>query len=379
MILSLILLLTALAGPTLAQDVMVFCGDLAEADCALMKEASAASFTLQSGTTDLDVKLSISNIPDTPFESLTFRLSGSGAYSIDPAILETMEAYQNNPAAMFADTQMFSAWFLELLKGISGKLNLTLELPAEVLAMMPSEDGSLPNNLSFGLLLVDGFGYINLDDVAAALPDAGIPVGWLGVDLATFMEMALAQSGFGGDSAMDPEAFQAYMNSFQDAEAMSAFMTVERLADTTVTGQPAAVFLTTFDYGAFFQSDIFQQMMETQMAVISAAAGEELSAADQAEMSAAISQMGPIFEAINLEIRQVIGLEDKYIHSTEMHMDWDMTSFMAMADPQADGPAPRFTFDLAVSTGDFNVPQDIAAPADAMIFPLETMLSEDAA
>jgi hypothetical protein len=243
--------------------------------------------------------------------------------------------------------------------------------------MMSSEEMTIPETLSVDLRMVDGFGYVNLADVAAAVPDADIPPGWVGVDLGSLVQMGMAQSDMSAMSNFDPEVFQAYMSGFQDPSVYAEFMTVERVEDTTLAdGQAAAVFNFTFDYGAFFQSEMFQNMMQMQMEAIADMSGEEMDADAQAEMEEAMSMMGPMMEDINLTIREVIGMEDKYVYSTEVHMDWDMTDFMAMVEPDAEGAAPVFLFDLVVNNTGFNTAPAITAPEDAMILPLESMMPQ---
>ncbi|MBZ0298877.1 MAG: hypothetical protein K8J31_04005 [Anaerolineae bacterium] len=374
MSLVLIVLLIFMSGPALAQTMPVFCGDLAEADCTLLKDSQTAMAGLHSGAAQLDVAVSVSNIPDSPFEQLDFGLTGDGTFAIDPALMESMMAMQSDPSALFSTPEAFMDWFSQFLKGFSGDLNLTLHLPAELTAMMSSEDQTIPENLSIGLRFVDGFAYANLASIAESMPDAGVPAGWVGIDLATLMEQNMAQSGFGGMEGMDPEVFKSYMQSFQDPAFLSEFMTIERLADIDVMGQQAAVFQYTFDYPALFQSDVFKQMMQAQMEAVASMSGSEMDSDAQAEMDKAMEMMGPMFEGMTLEMRQTIGLDDKFAHSTEMKMAWDMSGFMAAVEPDSEGPAPTFTFDMTVNASDFNAAPEIVAPEDATIFPIDSMV-----
>lgn len=377
MITLLMLLMLVVSGPTFAQNLKGFCGNLAEADCALLTEAQTAASGLHSASTQFDMALSISNIPDAPFDTLNINLTGDGAFAVDPALLDMMMTMQDNPAALFSSPEAFNEWFVSFLNGVSGDLKLTLTLPAEVAQMMSSEDMQFPETLSIGLRLVDGIGYADLAEIAALVPDGSIPPGWVGVDLAEAWELAMQQSGFGDMSMMDPSAFQSYA-AFQDPEFLAEFLTVERLEDTSVNGQPAAVFHYILDYGALFQSEAFQNMMQAQMAAASEMSGQELDADAQAEMESAMAMMGPMFDDINLEVREVIGLDDKYTHRTEIHMDWDMSAFMAMVEPDSDTAAPNFVFDMSINSSDFNAAPEITAPEDAMIIPLESMMSGSA-
>jgi hypothetical protein len=221
---------------------------------------------------------------------------------------------------------------------------------------------------------VEGSVYVNLDDVAAAAPpDAGIPPGWLGINLADMMGEFEA-FGMGMDSeTVDTAAFEEYVQSIMDPAMMGQFLTVERVADEDVMGQTAAVFRSTFDYAAFFQSDMFQNLMQAQFEMAAAATGEELSADDQAEMDEIMSQMGPMMEGISLEIIQAIGLDDNYVHRMEIHMSWDMSSFIAMMEPEADASGATFTFDMSINSSDFNSEVSVVAP-DGAFFPLDAMM-----
>ena len=77
---------------------------------------------------------------------------------------------------------------------------------------------------------------------------------------------------------------------------------------------------------------------------------------------------------LHLTISETIGLDDKYVHGVSMHMDWDMTGLMAIAQPKETGPAPVFNMDINVTSGDFNAPQTITAPEGATIIPLDSMM-----
>ena len=216
-----------------------------------------------------------------------------------------------------------------LIDGMNGELNLTLTIPPEVAAMAAGTmDQPLPETLSFSLRLVDGFAYINLDDIAGALPpDAGIPPGWMGADLTTVLDMASQQMDKleNSDGMADAGAMEDTMSEFQDPAVLSEFLSIERLADTEVMGQSAAVFLTTFDYGAFLNSDLFASIMEAQM--------DAMDSTDSSDMGQAMSMMGPMFENMNIQVTETIGLDDHYKHAVNIHFDWDMTDFMMMVEP----------------------------------------------
>ena len=51
-----------------------------------------------------------------------------------------------------------------------------------------------------------------------------------------------------------------------------------------------------------------------------------------------------------------------------------MTAFMESVEPDAEGPAPSFTFDISVTSSDFNSAPEIVAPEDVTIFPIDMMM-----
>ncbi|HLV34919.1 MAG TPA: hypothetical protein VKY59_07400 [Spirillospora sp.] len=372
---GLLLTLTLMFGSTaLAQAPFVLCGDLSEADCSILEAAQAAAMELHSASTEFNLAISISNIPYASYEELNFNLSGTGSYAVDPALMDRMMALQSDPSALFADPEGLVPWFVDLIQGTSANLSLALDLPPELIEALASEGETIPQPLTLELRLVDGFGYINLDDIAAALPNADIPPGWIGIDLATLIERGMEQGGFNSPQTMDPEILQNYMQDLQDPELVSEFMTIERLADTTVMGQPAAVFRYTFDYVALLQSEAFREMMQAQMEAVGEAMGEEFDDEAQAEMDEALDMMGPMFEGFTFEIQQVIGLEDYNTYTSEIHIVWDMAGLMATIGEETDGPAPLFTFDMTVNNSNFNIEPQITAPEDATIFPLNMMM-----
>lgn len=375
-----LILLLALSGSVFAQSDFVFCGDLPEEDCTLLQESQETMAALTSGVSQFDLLFSISNVPDMPVDTLTFNVNGDMAYEVDPALVEQMKSLQTDPSLMTGDPQAMTGVLVDLISGTSADLSLTVTLPSQLVEMMSSEEQAIPETISVDLRLVDGFAYVNLDDLATTMPDAGLPPGWMGVNLSAVMESAMQMQeqsldGMGGMGGMDPEMFESYAETFQDPSFLDEFMSVERLEDTEVNGQPAAVFLYTFDYGAFIQSEAFQSMMQAQMEAMGEMMDEDIDEADQAEIQEAMDMMETMFEDLNLTVREVIGLNDKYSYTTEVHMDWDMAEFMASVEPDSEGPAPNMIFNITINNTGFDSAPEITAPEDANIFPLEEMMA----
>jgi hypothetical protein len=381
----LLVLLFVFGGAINAQGLnpmMQFCGDLSEADCTLLTSAQTAMHDIHSASTNFDMSLSVSNIPQMPFDNLAFQLTGAGAFSVDPAAMEALKAVQSDPSAFMDPTASF-AMIEDLLGDVAGDLSVTLTLPPELVAMansMNSDSGvTIPDTISLDLRLVDSIGYVNLADIAALAPEnSGVPAGWIGVDLAALVEqMSGMVSSMGDMSAnMDTSAMQDYIAAFQDPEVLAEFLTVERVDDSEVMGQTVAVFHFTFDYAALFTSDVFRNMMAAQMEMMSSM-NEDAEVPSEADMDEAMNMVATMMEGIELDIYESVGLDDNYIHSTSITMNWDMTDFMATMNEMSDatstpmeGPAPVFNFSMTVENSNFNGDVNIVAPEDATIIPL---------
>jgi hypothetical protein len=376
MISFLLVLVLALGGVAAAQGPapFQFCGDLSEADCAIITAAQAASASLESATTSFNVDMNVTNVPDMEFESLAININGTGSFHIEPELMAQLQAAQQDPAR-FVNPSESIALLGSLVTGFAGDLTLTISIPPEVAMMMGgSEDETIPESITLGLRMVDGVGYVNLADLAAFIPaDEAPPSDWMGMELQPLIAML---SGFMemGQENMDPAAMEDMISGFMDPAFMNEFVGIERLGDTQVMGQNAAVFRTTINYAAFFESGMFQEMMRTQMAAMAEASGEELTEEDMAEMDEAFGMVGMMYENIDLAIIQTIGLDDSYIHVTEVNMNWDLSSLMAMTGEESEGPAPVFTLNMLVQNGDFNAAPPISAPEDATIVPFSEMM-----
>lgn len=364
MMLSLMLALL-ISVPVFAQDItditdVVFCGDLAEADCAFLQQSTLANGSISSAASQFNVDIVIENVPDLPFENLAFNLNGNTSFSVAEALIAEMSALQN-----FSDPNAVMTYFQDpevvktLIGGVNGQLSLNLTLPQDLVDMFAGSSATIPSQISLELRLVDGVGYINLDGVASAMPQMGVPGGWLGFDIARALELAIEQGAF-DDLSIDDVNTSMDM----DYEAIAEYITIERLADSTVNGKAVAVFETVIDYAALFNSDVMTQQMQAQ---------GNLTEAELAEAQAVAQAMG---EGIDFSTTQYIGLDDYYVYRTEGVMNWDMTSLMeSVGETTPSGQAPTFIFTFEMTASDFNSAPVTVAPDGAQMYPVEAMFS----
>lgn len=352
----------------------VFCGDLSEADCTLLKDAQAATLTLESSSFTLDMNFSISGIPDMGADSMTFKLTGSGAMTSDSGLVSHMSAIK--PEEIASDPMAIFSLLKDVIPAVGADLQFGLTLPKEVLAQM-SSDTKLPETLTLSLKLVDGNIYVNVEELAAYIPNMNGAKGWMGINLPDLLtavmkqpEFASSMSEMGNMSAMGMNTDM--LAQFTDPETLGTFMSIERVDDSEIDGQAVAVYEMTLDYAALMASPIMQEMMVQQQKAM----GNQMSDAEMKEMMSMLEMMG---KGITLTMQQYIDLETKYQHGMDMQMRFDMTSMMSsMGGSSSAEMQPMIALDMSMRQSDFNAVEPITAPEGALVLPVETFMPQAA-
>lgn len=362
---SLVMLLAALLafGGAASAQMPVFCGDLPQADCQILESAQTAAMTMTSARAAFEAQLTVANIPDTPFKSLAFSLEGSGQYAIDAALMEKYAGLETDPAALLSDMSQFGPLVADLLTGFSGQLNLTLTLPSELLETLPSEGVQIPPKLSVELRMVDGVSYVNLSALAEAMPTAGIPGGWYGLELAKLLQNVFEMFAGSLDGAELPGFDPSALTQFSDPELIGEFMTLKRLPDAQVDGQAVAVFEGALDYTRLASSEVFKGLMRQQMEAM----GETLS---DAELNQMLDLVGQMYQGLTFTFTQAVDLDEFYPRQTTLDFQWDLAQMMAAIGEDSEA-APVIGLKLTSMLSDFNQPMAIKPPAGAAVLAAE--------
>lgn len=370
MIVVLALILALPVGLAAGQgDGGVFCGDLSEADCAILVDAQAAMAGIESAAFAMDAEMAFAGMAFEPgMDSMRMGFNGEGVFWMDTAAMQALEAeaqaaFPNDPAGVLTG----------FLGAIAADATFTLSLP--------EMDGQ---RMAFDVILVDGVMY--MDFGAMMGEDAAGTMTWMGLDLSGMYETMFSESGggemFGGlgelmESLGGLVDGSELFTGLEGSEMVEDFMTIERLADQDIMGQGTAVFQTTLDYGALFSDAGFLETMQAGMMLGLQAQAQEMSAEEvQATLQATASMM----QNMNITIEEWIGLDDAYMHrmAFNMAMTMDMSEMAAIAgedDLPGGGTLDmniRFTLDLS----DFNAPVEITAPEDAPV--INPMMMMDA-
>lgn len=393
-ILLLVFLLVFSAVPAFAQDLPEpFCGDLSEDDCEILVSSQDAMVEVGSGTYNSEINFMVAGIPGLPVEELAFDLTQDATYSLDPELVAQLAEMQAMaPEEMMEDMEAMFDLLLEVYAtlGYAGDMNLTM--PEDVAALLSAQANvPIPEEIHLQVRVVDGYGYLNLEDLAAFAPEADGLEGWAGIDILSLMKMGLQESMQQGamDSAqMGPMASFGvgnFLTSDEGRAMIEPYISVERLRDTDIEGQDAAVFQSTFNVGTFVASPLFRDLIISQLDTINQLSETQLTEQEVTEALTMLSFVGPmLFTGLDFHTAQTIGLEDFYVYQNEFVFNWDLSSLVAVARMvDSDGAmglsammgdvSPVINFEVLTDASEHDSAAEITAPEDAQIIPLEAL------
>lgn len=405
-LLTVLALLLGTVTPAFAQDAgdnlpPVFCGDLSEEDCTILQDSRTATNKVAQNTSQLTLDVTVNGFPGLPAETINATLTAGMMSVADPA---AMAAVQQLNGLSQEDTVKLLAEdpqpMLDLLNGWDFDLSAGLTMTPELADLISAQSGlDFPDTVAVQAKLVDGVIYWDLSEVAAFAPT--VAAGWVGFPVAEMMAELEAQGAFDQAAAEmnDPGmaasagAMMAGMGSAQfiqqNAEMFQKYTTVERGEDVELTGQTGATFITNFDAAAFLSGPEFQQLV-IDWARAGAFEGTGLTAADVEQNIQMLSMMGPmLFTGITAAATETIGLDDLYQYDYESELTWDMSGLVQMAQTTGQLPAELtptsdnvgFSVKTIISNDNMSeeATETIAAPEDAAMIPLESVLNASTA
>jgi hypothetical protein len=368
-LLMVVVLLVAPISTVLAQGGTppLFCGDLSEADCAILAQSQAAMTGLTSSAVKVSMDLGLTGMEE-PEDSFAMSLLVDGAYEANSELMATL-GQMASPEDMGALMSAGMDVIVDLLRGVKGDAGVEIVLPAELAAEMdiPME------TLTTRLVMVDGVLYVNLETLIPAEAqgeDAAEMPAWIGVDLAGMYEMLsssmMEEAGENMPDFQELFATEEFATLY-DVNAWGDFMDIVRLADAEVAGQSVAVFEMVMDYGAVFTSEAFQEAFAGYMDKVMELSGEEAEKMPDNFMDVMAAMMG----GMSLKTTQWIGLQDFYVHRMDMDFAFafDKEAIAAIAPNEAEDIPENFSMamKLVVDSSAFNVPVEVVAPAGAQV------------
>ncbi len=250
-----LLAMLLVSGLSFAQEPMVMCGGLAEADCAILTQSADAMAGVSSATFTLDLVMDAG-------DQGNLNVSANGSFEADMAGMgldATALAGLNS-----ADPTAAMGVLKTVIQGFKGTLNLTMTGSSEV---------GLPGDVNLDLVLVDGIGYMNFKKLSSLMGEQGDAMltgfgitEWAGLDLVGAVDML---GGMAGEMEMPETPEQGDTTAL--AEAVTKYVTISRGAD--VDGE--AVFTTTVDLAGLISDPVFTDMMAAQGTEMTEANAEE--------------------------------------------------------------------------------------------------------
>lgn len=400
-VLSLLLVLVLLLATfsTALAQAEPFCGDLDEADCALITTATENMKEIASYTAGAEYSAQLVGIPGLPLSEASVQVMVGGAFAYDDAALAAaqqlgMATGQEELAALMSDSPEL---FVDFYNGWSFDAQIDVSVSEELAAALSADAGvEIPTALAVPLILKDGILYVDVTELAPLMQGGEGMEGWIGFELGRVLEASAEQGVFeqaaasmdpeamamaGGEDAATVAALMGLQAALSDPTAFEQFQTIERADDEDMDGMSVAVFVTSFDVLSFISSPQFVDLI--MGLVDSGALGADApTAADLEQGMQMLGLMGPmLFQGLTSESTTMISIDEpNFVVGQSTLFSWDLAGLLQMAAmsgqlPEGIDPSAPIAVDFqtAISNSGFNEPQTIEAPADAMMIPLEAM------
>ena len=335
-IILLVVALMPLAGVS-AQTVdenAVFCGDLAEADCQLLKDNYTTMDAVSAFSFDLSMSLDVAESMGGGAGETSLVLDAQGSMSLDPAAMTAIKDASDQVEGMGEQilTEELATLLDAFVAGLTGRITLDLS----------AGSAEEVTELSLHVLMKEGVFALNAQALEALSGEPVQGMDWLGLDAEGVFSLLMDDPSLSGslNSLVSPPADGA-----DKSEIRAAANNVTRLADSEINGVAVAVFESSPDLEIL--TDLLLDM-----------AGPADSM-DDADVEALMS-------AMTLIMRQHIGLSDFYSYSTEL--------YVTVESHEVSSSANLFDMAVVINMSDFNEPVAVEIPDDAMILPISMLL-----
>lgn len=378
------------AGPVLAQDMPEpFCGQLAADDCNILKMSQQAQMDVSSMTSTVDASTTVAGLPGLPADELTFSWVQDTTLSLDPDVTKKMMEMQMAGAeSVMENMSDFADVTVQFYKSLGLDMQVDFTMPEEIAQLLSAQSGiQVPEELNLQVVMKDGFAYIATKGLTFIDPKVTDMGDWIGIDLASLVEMGFAQSMNSKDPAqqqamMESMAISSMLSSDEVRSLFDEFVQVERLDDNAVDGTDVAVFQHGFDFAGFLASPGFWKLIEDNLDTINAMSETPVTAEQLQQARMALTFLGPaLLQGLKLQSTNSIGLEDYYQYDQNVDFNWDLSGLLQFATTAGALPAGsptdgEISLTVDATNADFNDAPEITAPENAMIVPLEAMQAQ---
>ena len=369
----LFVLLSVLVAPSLAQDSLTlepYCGDLSDADCAIITDLSGSP--IESADFNLTLDFALKD-PQDQLLNASLALLVDGSFEID------FMAFEGISQELTQFTTIETAGELIDLLAVYGDVFRTSNADVNLQVFESMSQTNLlgrPQALfDMDLMLVDGIGYADMDDLSEFFPDA--PSGWHGTSvpaamlyLGTMVAAFLPRDSSLSELGVDTGSLQ--VQAYDEAETaeiialIDEFGTLTRIADRDLGDEMGAVFLMTFDFSGVEIPDSLLDEMEAQLR-------QQNPTMSAREINQIMDMMPIILNDLQISYTATVGLESRVTRALDMQIYIeDLHEAMSVLDPTiTQHPSLRIGFTLDYTH--INNIDPIVAPSDATTYPAPTL------
>ena len=364
------------AGAAMAQSEAVnlvpFCGELSERECAMLESVPATMAELTSGTSENQVELYVTGGPLSS-NKLSLQISTANTFVIEPETFARLrELTAMSPQALAADPEAATEAMLLPLT-IDTEQTTTVTLSPDLLAMLSARFGTeIPAEIAFHSRLVDGVAYTRLADYAVFGTQPDWMPEWIGIELMAFVPAAMAAEVASGefnveeaqDALMSPGAAMGagviYHVPAEQVAWYADFMQLESLGTMAIDGDTANLYRYTWNIPRYLGGPLF-----AQQAGILGADGEPTPAS---RILAIVSTI--LLDGLQAEVTQAVGVDDPYLYAVDMQVTWALG--IAGGPPLAERPLVGLR--STTINQDLNAVDAIPVPAGAVVPPISLLM-----
>lgn len=399
-LLLVVLLLLASFSTAFAQD-EPFCGDLDAADCELLTLATENMKDVSSYQASAEYSAFLGGIPGLPLAEASVVVNVDGAFAYDDSALAAAAELagvqsQEEIAALMAESPEL---FVDFYNGWAFDMVIAADISEDLAAALSADAGvEIPAAFSVPLILKDGVLYVDTTEVAPLIDGMEGMEGWIGFELGRVIEAAAEQGMFEEAAAqMDPTAMSADMDpataaifagvqaTMTDPKAFEPYTTIVRDVDDEIADMAVAVFVSTLDVPGLITSPEFVGLIKG-LAETGALGEDAPSAADIDQAMMMLGMMGPmLFDGLTSQSVTAVSVDEpNFLVAQSSLFSWDLSGLLQMAAAMSGAvpadmmPSGASIIEVATSVVNmgFNEPQEIEAPADAMVVPAEAMMEQ---
>ena len=364
------------AGAAMAQgeavNLVPFCGELSERECAMLESVPATMAELTSGTSENQVELYVTGGPLSS-NKLSLQISTANTFVIEPETFARLrELTAMSPQALAADPEAATEAMLLPLT-IDTEQTTTVTLSPDLLAMLSARFGTeIPAEIAFHSRLVDGVAYTRLADYAVFGTQPDWMPEWIGIELMAFVPAAMATEVASGefnveeaqDALMSPGAAMGagviYHVPAEQVAWYADFMQLESLGTMAIDGDTANLYRYNWNIPRYLGGPLF-----AQQAGILGADGEPTPAS---RILAIVSTI--LLDGLQAEVTQAVGVDDPYLYAVDMQVTWALG--IAGGPPLAERPLVGLR--STTINQDLNAVDAIPVPTGAVVPPISLLM-----